>query len=126
MKLQMAELEVKVANLTAEGERINAQTQLAMAQTQLAQAKAIESKVEAIYAALQAGGVAASNPMIAPAGDEILKSSGFVDATPDPSIAGIMDLPQQGPAQPGFQAQGVDPVSGQMGARAGIETMAND
>jgi hypothetical protein len=119
MKLQMAEMEAKIAKLTAEAEKTQAQTQLAMAQAQLSQAKAIESKVEAIYAALQAGGVAASNPMIAPAGDEILKSSGFVDATPDPSIAQIATPPVQGE-----MPQGVDPMSGQEGARAGIETVA--
>ena len=58
-------------------------------------AKAVNLKVEAAYAALQAGGVATSSPHIAPAGDEILRSSGWKDATPSPSIAQLDGPPVQ-------------------------------
>jgi hypothetical protein len=58
-------------------------------------AKTIETKVETIFAALQAGGVATQNPVTAPAGDEILRSAGYRDVTPSPSIAQLDGPPVQ-------------------------------
>jgi hypothetical protein len=123
MELTMAELQQKVALLTAQV------------------AKATASKVEAVYSALQAGGVATSSPHIAPAGDEILRSSGWKDATPDPSIAQLGGPPVQtdqqavpGNTNPMLPAQATAPQVGPVaapdlqapgaavGMNAGIET----
>ena len=85
---QLAELKGKIAVLSA-------QSQKALADVDLIKAKTVEIKTETVYSALQAGGVATSNPTIAPAGDEILRSSGWKDATPDPSIAQLDAQPVQ-------------------------------
>jgi hypothetical protein len=143
-QLQLAEQGQKVALLTAQAAQ-------ASANVALTNAKAMESKVAAIYAALEAGGVATSNPRIAPAGDEILRSSGWKDATPDPSIAQLDTTPVQQATEsvaPDPSMQGIDPnthpnapanpqipqvqapqpdsadsaPTGQVGMHAGIET----
>ncbi len=68
-ELLMAEMAGKVEKLAAEVTRIRAE--------------AVAKNVGAAYAAMQAGGVAVMSPDIAPAGDEILRSAGWQDATPD-------------------------------------------
>ena len=65
---------------------------------------------------MQAGGVAAQQPGIAAAGDSILRSSGWQDATPQQPGSGA-DQAQGQPVQPQQQ-----PESGFQGERAGIET----
>ena len=85
---QLAELKGKVSVLSAQAAK-------ALADVELIRAKTVETKTGTVYSALQAGGVATSNPTIAPAGDEILRSSGWVDATPDPSIADLNSQPVQ-------------------------------
>lgn len=77
-------------------------------------ADALSTRVEAIYAAMQAAGVAASNPNIAPAGDAILKSSGWKDATPDD--------PGSGAEQAEGGASVPEPGSPNTGRRAGMRT----
>lgn len=123
---QLGELKGKVLVLSAQAEK-------AMADVELIRAKAVEVKVETVYSALQAGGVATTTPQIAPAGDEILRSSGWVDGTPDPSIAQLdgppvqaeqtmaqgPELPEQ-PQAPGPQQPG--PESSMTGVNEGIET----
>ena len=128
---QLAELQAKVAKMSADAEA-------AMAKVKLIQAQAIAQKVSAAYAALQAGGVATTTPQIAPAGDEILRSSGWVDETLNPTIAQLAGPP----VQPGTDAAmgqmpgpqeaapiGVDqlePQTGMLGLRDGIETQRID
>lgn len=122
-QLVMAELAKKVEVLTAQAAK-------AMAEVDLIRAKAVSTKVEAVYAALQAGGTATAAPMTAPAGDEILRSSGWQDATPDPSIAqlggppvqpdGQMVQPPMAPMQPDMP--NVQAPTGMQGRRQGIET----
>ena len=99
---QLAIAQANAAKLTAEAEvakgklqEMMANIKHTMAEIERTQAETINKKVEAIFAALQAGGVATSRPTIAPAGDEILKSAGFLDATPDPSIAMLDGQPVQ-------------------------------
>lgn len=122
-QLVLAELEKKVAVLTAQAAK-------AMAEVDLIAAKTVSTKVEAVYAALQAGGTATSQPMIAPAGDEILRSSGWQDATPDPTIAQLSGPPVQPGQQPMPQQspmpQDVQAPTGMEGRREGIETAAID
>ena len=104
----------------------------------------VRERVESIYAALQAGGVATMNPTTAPAGDEILRSAGFADATPNPTIADLNRQPVQeqqmpvntNPEQPALPDQGQpqqapmqaepQPATGMDGVRQGIETPAQD
>lgn len=122
-QLVMAELAKKVEVLTAQAAK-------AMAEVDLIRAKAVSTKVEAVYAALQAGGTATAAPMTAPAGDEILRSSGWQDATPDPSIAqlggppvqpdGQMVLPPMAPMQPDMPE--VQAPTGMEGRRQGMQT----
>jgi hypothetical protein len=120
-QLAMAELEKKVAVLTAQAAK-------AMAEVELIAAKTVSTKVEAVYAALQAGGTATAAPMTAPAGDEILRSSGWQDATPDPSIAQLGGPPVQPdgqmPPQMPMQPEQAQAPTGMEGRRAGIETQA--
>ncbi len=69
MKIQMAtlnDLTAKVERTLADARRLNAE--------------AVAKNVGAVYAATQASGVAAQNAAIAPGADEILRSSGWVDA----------------------------------------------
>ena len=115
MQLTMAELQQKVALLTAQAAK-------AMAEVELVKARATETKVGSVFAALQAGGAATQNPHVAPAGDEILRSAGWVDATPNPSIAQISGQPVQ--EQPVFDpTKELDkPDSGRVGLNAGMET----
>lgn len=119
MQLNMAEMAQKVALLTAQAAK-------AMADVELLKAKTTETRVASAYAALQAGGVATSSPHIAPAGDEILRSAGWIDATPNPSMAQLGGPPVQAeqiqPVPP-MQA-GPGPQTGLVGQHAGIETAA--
>lgn len=94
-QLALQEMQGKAAKALAEAELAQAKAQQTLATIELTMAEAVNKKVEAVYAALQAGGVATSNPAIAPAGDEILRSSGWQDATPNPSIAQLDTQPVQ-------------------------------
>lgn len=109
---QLGEAQAKVAKLTAEAELTKQKVGELLANIELTIAKAVESKVSAAYAALQAGGVATASPAIAPAGDEILRSSGWVDKTPGPSIAQLNTSPVQA-------SQGAPMNAGTDEARAG-------
>lgn len=115
---QMAEMQAKVAKLVADAQRI-------LAQAEQIKAQAVSTKVQAAYEALQAGGVAASNPAVAMAGDEILRSAGWQDATPDTPIADIAPAapgaPDVAPMAPMASSQS---PSGLTGVREGIETPA--
>lgn len=119
-----------MAELTKKVEVLSAQAAKAMAEVDLIRAKAVSTKVEAVYAALQAGGTATAAPMTAPAGDEILRSSGWQDATPDPSIAQLGGPPVQpdgqtiqppmAPMEPDMPD--VQAPTGMQGRRQGIQT----
>lgn len=131
-QLQLQTAQLQVAELAKKVEVLTAQAAKAMAEVDAIKAKAVSTKVEAVYAALQAGGTATQSPFIAPAGDEILRSSGWSDATPDPTIAQLNSAPVQGDMQP-MPPQQAEPMqsgmppepmpeTGMDGRRAGIET----
>lgn len=155
MQQQLAQAQVEEA--IGKARRMSAEAELAAKRIDELEAKIslmatdeMVKKVEAVYAALQAGGVATRDPLIAPAADEILKSSAFRDANGDPSIAqlnGPPVQPQQGtqvllsrgqsiapdpraPMQPAdaSPADASPPMAdanaptGMVGRRAGIET----
>lgn len=141
LMLQMQELAAKIANLMAAAEKSKASIKLVDAQ-------AVSTNVSAAFAALQAGGVATQTPFVAPAGDEILRSSGWVDRTPEPTMAQLSGPPVQteqvgavpravqsntDPVSPPNPDDGMppaaepadagpDPATGLVGMRQGIET----
>lgn len=99
---QIAEAQGKAAKLMAEAEltksRVDemlANVKLTMASIDLTVAKTVSQRVDAAFVALQAGGAATNSPYVAPAGDEILRSAGWTDDTPDPSIAELNTIPVQ-------------------------------
>lgn len=95
MQLQQQLMLAQLQDLMAKIQKTSAETERALASVKLLDAQAVSAKVSSAYAALQAGGVATSQPTIAPAGDEILRSAGWKDATPDPSIAQLNGPPVQ-------------------------------
>ncbi len=157
-QMQQAAQKAQVELVVGQAQKAMAEAELTkkkldeiMANIELTMAKAVESKVEAAYAALQAGGVATSTPYIAPAGDEILRSAGWKDATPRPTLAQLDGPPVQAeqinPAQaaavqgrqaasttdnplpatptqpqPPQVAPNLEPQTGEVGMRRGIET----
>lgn len=98
---QVQEATARAAKMMAEAELTKRKVDEMLANIQATIAKTVETRVDTIFAALQAGGVATRDPVIAPAGDEILKSAGFKDLTPNPSIAQLDGPPVQ--QQPGSQ-----------------------
>lgn len=123
--------QIQLATAAAQLAKVEADAQLTAAKTALAKVEAIDRKVEAIYAALQAGGVAVQSPHVAPAGDEILRSAGFEDETPDPAISQLMQQRVQGGAQAPMGAMNPNPgnpapATGHVGERQGIETVGID
>lgn len=114
-QLEMASAQAKVAELQAKANK--------------AEAEAMNRKIEAVYAAMQAAGIAAENPVIAPAGDAILQSAGWQDATPEQPMtdemqqAGEQGAPMEQPPSNGMDAKPSSPFVGQ---RAGIQTAEMD
>lgn len=140
-QLAIQEMQGKAAKAMAEAQLAEAKAKETLANIDHVIAETVNKRVAAVYAALQAGGVATSNPTIAPAGDEILRSSGWQDATPNPTIAQLDSSPvqQQQPmpentnpeqpampdqAMPAQQAPAPEPqaATGEVGMRGGIET----
>lgn len=151
LQLQLQEAQGKVAKILAEAEVARVKSQEMLANIQKIVAETVNRRVEAVYAALQAGGTATATPFVAPAGDEILRSAGWKDASPDTTIAQLNGPPVQATQgthqvlnkgatfaeqpragttvdQPEpMQAQGdpmpdLQPQTGMVGRRAGIET----
>lgn len=127
-RLQLAQAEAAVLKAQADSARAMADAERSRAQVALLRAEAVDRKVESVFAALQAAGIAVQQPLVAAAGDEILRSAGWQDETPDPSIAQISNLPvAPGQAQPMPQPEGtVQPDTGRAGVRQGIETARID
>lgn len=76
--------------------------------------EAMAKRITSVYEAMQAAGVAVGAPHVAPAGDEILRSAGWQDATPQTPIAGIE--PNQPITPPDMAA------TAGVGKQAGINT----
>lgn len=113
-QLDIAEREAKVMLMGAQAAKLELEGVLTKAKT-------VDAKLTSVFAALQAAGIAVTNPRVAPAGDEILRSAGWEDATPQTTIAQLDGPPvQPGPAA--APAGTVQPESANAGARAGIET----
>jgi len=117
---QMQELQLKTAQLQVE--KLAGEVAKLNADVLRLQAIATKTNVDAAYAGMQAGGVATARPEVAPAGDAILKSAGFVDRTPaepTPGAAAPADPGAQVPPMPADPAAGRDPIGGEVGATAG-------
>lgn len=127
---QMAQQQQQMMQMQQQLQVALMQSQLAESQAKAAKAdaEAMNNRIEAVYAAMQAAGVAATNPTVAPAGDAILRSAGWKDADQQPGtgseLAQGAQMPQDDATQqPMIPAStGVDPASPAMGAQGGIET----
>ena len=94
--------------------QMEAKAMMDKATAMLREVDAMAKRVTAVYEAMQAGGAAVQSPLIAPAGDEILRSAGWQDATPQQPISGI--APNQAVRTPQMA-----PTAG-VGKQAGIQT----
>lgn len=122
MAAQMQELNMKMAQLNVD--KVSAEVARIEADIVRLGAIATKTNVDAAYAGMQAGGVATERPEVAPAGDAILKSAGFVDRTPQEGTpAGQVDPatppPPPPPETPAVPVDGRDPQGGQVGANVG-------
>lgn len=139
---ELAKAQAQTAKMLAEVDLIREKAKETMANIDNIIAQTVEKRVASVFAALQTGGMIVQTPMAAPAGDEILASSGWKDLNGDPTIgdlgaatqvvpqapAGVptvVDPPPPQPDQPdsGFDiAAAVQPDSGAVGLHGGIET----
>lgn len=148
---QIAAEQGKAAKLVAEAELTKKKIDEMLANINKIVADTIATKMDTAYVALQAAGVATNSPYVAPAGDELLRSVGWTDQTPDPSIAQLNTEPVQESAgtqqlvnkgagfveqprattnepavvdqpAPAIPAADAGVPSGMQGAQAGIET----
>jgi hypothetical protein len=71
MEAELGKLQATITHLTAQAEKVGAETERIMAET-------IDTKVKAAYSAMQAAGVIATNPTIAPIGDALMNDAGWV------------------------------------------------
>jgi hypothetical protein len=92
---QLAEQIAKADKLAAEAQVAKTKVDEMLANIEKILDERVSIRVETIFAGLQAGGVATRDPLTAPAGDEILRSAGYTDLTPDPSIAQLNGPPVQ-------------------------------
>lgn len=92
---QLAVEQGKAAELTAKAELTRRKVEELLANVERTIAETVAKKVDAVFVAIQAGGAATNSPYAAPAGDEILRSAGWKDATPAPSIAQLNTIPVQ-------------------------------
>lgn len=135
MAQQMQQLQVENAMLAVK--KLAAEAAKAAADVDRIQAITTKTNVDAAYAGMQAGGVAASSPSVAPAGDAILLSAGYIDRTPKdelatgqaptgvPAAAPGLDPAGQGmapmPSPPAPPTADRDPIGGAAGAGVGAE-----
>lgn len=82
----MAQMQNQIMQMQQQLQMALMQGQVAESQAKAAkaEAEAMSKRIEATYTALQSAGVAAQNPTIAPAGDAILRSSGWKDMDQQP------------------------------------------
>lgn len=95
VQAQLKEAQGRAEKIVAEAEVARRKSEEILANIDLLVAKKVSEKVSAVYAALQAGGVATNSPYTAPAGDEILQSSGWMDENGDPTVAMLNGPPVQ-------------------------------
>ena len=97
---------------------------LARAQAALAEAQATSKNVEALFSAIRTGQIVATMPGVAPIGDAIAKSAGFVDKDQAPIFPDAPDAAAAGAAgvtPPPANTNPVTPDNPQRGMETGIE-----
>lgn len=119
-KATLDKLVADAQRIFAQAEQIKAQAEKTAAETELTKAKTMGERVSTTYAAMQAGGVATERPEIAPAGDEILRSAGWVDTTPEQDIAPVQADPAMPQGQPVPEQPAPEPMTGQAGENVGM------
>lgn len=119
-KMAQAQGELALAQLQATVEKLKAEVLKI-------RAEAVNKNVTSAFAAMQAGGVAVQSPDVAPAGDEILRSSGWVDATPQATTTQAVGPDPQPMASgaPNVQAE-PEAVGAAVGANKGMRTARLD
>lgn len=131
-QLNMAERESKILLQEAQAARFRAEALQMENRALLHRAEAVDRKLESVFVALQAAGLIVTTPATATVADEILKSANWEDDTPDPGMAELGSMPGVATAQaqmpqqmqrPGPQPVPVQPPSGNVGQRRGIETV---
>lgn len=130
-QLVLSKLQGEVGELQGKIQKLAAEAQRALADAERLRATALNQRVEATYSAMQSAGVAAQSPKVAPAGDLILQSAGYQDATPQGAPAPGTPMPVEpganAPATPQEmqqEAQAIEhaPPTAHTGERGGIET----
>ena len=92
---QLSESQGKAAKLMAEAELTKKKIDEMMVGMEHTMSRTVETRVKAAFAALQAGAAATNSPYVAPAGDEILKSSGWIDQNGKPDLSALNGPPVQ-------------------------------
>lgn len=92
---QLRAAQGQAAKLLAEAEVAKTKVEEMLKNIDKTIAETVATRVETIFAALQGGGAATRDPVTAPAGDEILRSAGYRDNTPQPTIAQLNTPPVQ-------------------------------
>lgn len=142
-KIQMMQVELQMALAKAKVAEVEAN---AMKR----ESEAMNKRIEAVYAAMQAAGIAAENPQVAPAGDGILRAAGWHDVTQSdegaqgeqPAAEGDQiddetqhevveqalaeQEPQEMQGMPPSNGHGAKPSSPHVGRRQGIQTPEMD
>ncbi len=114
-QLQQAQQQLQMQTMQAQLDKL-------LAEVAKTRAQAVEVNVASAYAAMQAGGVAVQSPNVAPAGDEILRSAGWQDATPqETNTQAVGPDPQPMAQAPNVQAQ-PDSAGPEVGMTAGMRT----
>lgn len=103
--LAIQKMQADISKTLADVERIRADAIKVATDT-------VKAKVDTAYAAMQAGGVATERPDIAPAGDAILHSAGWQDATPETNMQQEAAMPQNSPVPAEAQAQADGMIGG--------------
>ncbi len=85
-QLALKTMEAELAKIAAMIQHMEAQTGKISAEAERVLAETIDTKVKAAYSAMQAGGVIATNPSVAPIGDALLKDSGWIGKEEDDAI----------------------------------------
>ncbi|MBK9497318.1 MAG: hypothetical protein IPO08_22920 [Xanthomonadales bacterium] len=111
-QMQVAQAQAQLAIAQAKAADLQASAQKKMVEALESKSAAMENMIRGLYSAFQAAGLAVQNPGVAVAADEIARSAGWTDQTPQ----------QQVPTQQGQPVNVPAPQGAQQGAAQGIET----
>lgn len=122
MLMQHVQSLTEALNAKNPPELVKAQVERIQAEIEKIRSETVNKRVESVYSATQAAGAIASNPAVAPMGDDILRSGGFEDQDQPPimpeapSLAGyeVQDMPTN--------TNPMTPANPDVGMMTGIET----